>query len=143
MVVVLMPARLDTVIFIVDVPEPGAAIDEGLKVTVTPDATPVADNAIDELNPPETVVVISTLPERPRFTVSEVGEALMLKSGLPAAVTVRETVVVLVSPPPVPVTVIVYVPVVVPAATDMFIVDVPDPGAAIEAGTKLTVTPLG
>ncbi len=92
MVDVLTVARLDTVILIVDFPEPGAAIDEGLKVIPTPDSSPVADNAMDELKPPETAVVIVTLPERPRLTVSEVGEALMVKSGLPpAAVTVRDT----------------------------------------------------
>ena len=49
-----------TVIVIVEVPEPGAAIDEGLKLTVTPDGMPDADNAIAELKPPETVVVIVT-----------------------------------------------------------------------------------
>lgn len=89
-----MPARLDTVIVIVDFPVPGAGIDEGLKVTLTPDGAPVADNAMGELKPPEAVVVIVTLLERPRFTVSEVGEALMVKSELPGAVTVRDTVVV-------------------------------------------------
>jgi hypothetical protein len=30
-------ADLDTAIFISEVPEPGAAMDEGLKLTVTPD----------------------------------------------------------------------------------------------------------
>ena len=95
MVEVLMLPRLGTVIVIVDVPEPGAAIDEGVKVIVTPDGAPVADNAMDELKPPETFVVIVTLPECPRLTVSEVGEALMVKSGLaPAVVTVKDTVVV-------------------------------------------------
>jgi hypothetical protein len=115
-----------------------------VKVTLTPEGNPDADNAMDELKPPETLVVIVTLPELPRFTVREVGEAPMVKSGLPpAAVTVRETVVVRVRPPPLPVTVIVYVPVAVPEATAMVIVDVPDPGAAMEVGLKLTVTPLG
>ena len=138
-----MAARLDTAILIVDVPEPGAGIVEGLKVTLTPEGAPDADNETKELKPPETAVVIVTLPDLPRVTVSAVGDALMLKSGLAADVTVRETVVVRVRPPPMPVTVIVYVPVAVPEATAMVIVDVPDPGAAIEVGTKLTVTPLG
>jgi len=35
------------------------------------------------------------------------------------------------------------VPVAVLEATAMVIVDVPDPGAAMEVGLKLTVTPLG
>jgi len=139
-----MPARLDTVIVFVDFPVPGAGIDEGLKVTLTPDGAPVADNAMGELKPPEAVVVIVTLLERPRFTVSEVGEALMVKSGLaPAVVTVKDTVVVSLRPPPVPSTVIGYVPVAVDEATAKDIVDVPDPGAAIELGLKLTVTPVG
>jgi len=144
MVEVLMPARLDTVIVIVDVPEPGAAIVEGLKVILTPDGAPDADNAMDELKPPETFVVIVTPPERPRFTVIEVGEALMVKSGLaPVGVTVKVTVVVSLRPPPVPSTVIGYVPVAVDEATAKDIVDVPDPGAAIEVGLKVTVTPVG
>jgi hypothetical protein len=103
MVEVLMPARLDTKILIVDDPAPGAAIDEGLKATLTPDGSPDADNAMEELKPPETVVVIVTLPELPRFTVSELGKALMVKSGLaPAVVTVKVTVVVSIRPPPDP-----------------------------------------
>jgi len=136
-------ARLDTVILIVDVPEPGAGIVVGLKLMVTPEGAPDADNETEELKPPEPAVVIVTLPGLSGSTVSAVGDALMLKSGLAAAVTVSETVVVRVRPPPVPVTVIVYVPVAVPEATAMVIVDVPDPGAAMEVGLKLTVTPLG
>jgi hypothetical protein len=38
-------------------PEPGAAIDEGVKLDVTPDGTPVAENEMAELKPPETAVV--------------------------------------------------------------------------------------
>jgi hypothetical protein len=47
---------------IVDVPEPGAAMVFGLKVTVTLDGWPVALNEIAELKPPETVVVIVEVP---------------------------------------------------------------------------------
>jgi len=43
--------------FISDVPEPGAAIEDGLKLMVTPAGCPVALSAIAELKPPETVVV--------------------------------------------------------------------------------------
>ena len=53
------------------------------------------------------------------------------------------TVVVCVMPPPVPVTVIVYVPVAVVEATVMVMVEVPEPGAVMDAGLKLTVTPVG
>ena len=44
------------------VPEPGAAIDAGLKLDVTPEGTPVADKATAELNPPETAVVTVAYP---------------------------------------------------------------------------------
>jgi len=143
MVYVPVAARLDTVILIVDVPDPGAGIVVGLKLMVTPEGAPAADNETEELKPPEPAVVIVTLLDLPGLTVSAVGDALMVKSGLAADVTVSETGVVRVKPPPVPVTVIVYVPVAVPEATAMVIVDVPDPGAAREEGLKLTVTPLG
>jgi hypothetical protein len=102
---VLAPWR--TVIVIDEVPEPGAAIDEGLKLTVTPDGMPDADNAIAELRPPETVVVIVEVPELPQARPSEAGDALTVKSPpLPTGATFRETVVVWVAPPLVPVMVI-------------------------------------
>lgn len=50
---------------IMDVPDPGAAIVAGLKLTVTPVAPmgrTVADSAIAELNEPEMAVVIVDLP---------------------------------------------------------------------------------
>jgi len=90
---------------ILDVPLPGAAMGVGLKLTVAPLPCPDADKAIAELKPPETVVIIVELPELPRDTVSEVGDAETAKFG--GAATVSDTVVVLVTPPPVPVTVIV------------------------------------
>jgi hypothetical protein len=45
----------------VEVPDPGAAIEVGLKVTVTPVGCPLAERAIEELKPPATVVVIVEL----------------------------------------------------------------------------------
>ena len=96
-----------TAIVIVDVPEPGAAMDVGLKLTVTPVGWPLADKAIAELKPPETVVVTVEVPLLPCTTETEVGEAEMVKAGLAAEVTVSETVVVCVMLSPVPVTVIV------------------------------------
>ena len=98
-------ALLPAAIVIVEVPEPGAATVAGLKLTVTPRGWPEADSAIDELKPFNAVVVIVEVPEVRRATVTAL-EALMLKSA-PAVDTVRETVVVCVTPPPVPVTVIV------------------------------------
>src|SRR5271165_3132458 len=100
----------------VDVPEPGAAMDVGLKLTVTPEGWPLAVKPIAELKPPETVVVMVELPLLPCNTETEVGEAEMVKLGVAWAVTVRETEVVSVVLPEVPVTVMLYVPVAVEAA---------------------------
>ena len=49
----------------VELPVPGAAIELGLKLAVTPAGRPEADNAIEELKPPVTVVEIALLPELP------------------------------------------------------------------------------
>ncbi len=145
MVMVWVPvlALLLAVNVTVDVPEPGAAIDVGLKLTVTPDGWPDADKATAELKPPETVVVIFDVPLLPSATETELGEAEMVKLGVGAAVTVSLTVDVCVTPPPVPVTVIVYVPVAVVEATAKLSVDVPEPGAAMGLGLKVAVTPVG
>ena len=107
-VIVLVPvlAFLPTVIVMADDPVPGAAMGFALKLTVTRLPCPEADNEIAELKPFKAVVLIFEVPELPRATVSEAGEALMLKSGV-TPVTVRETVVVCVIPPPTPVTVMV------------------------------------
>ena len=85
-----MPA----VTFIVDVPEPGAAIVEGVKLIATRDGCPDADKETAESKPPETAVVIVETPADPGATLIAVGDALMLKLELPAAVTVRDTEVV-------------------------------------------------
>lgn len=108
MVIVRLPvlARLLTVTVIFEVPEPGAAMELGLKLTVTPLPSPEADREIEELKPPETAVVIVEVPELLLATVIDVGEALMVKLGL-VPVTVRETVVVSVVLPEVPLTVMV------------------------------------
>jgi hypothetical protein len=47
-----------------DVPEP--VMDVGLKLPVTPDGMPVADNDTAELNPPEPVMVTTPYPLWPR-----------------------------------------------------------------------------
>jgi len=49
-------------IVIVDDPFPGAAIGFGLKLTVLPVGTPLADSVIGLLNPLSIVVVIVELP---------------------------------------------------------------------------------
>jgi hypothetical protein len=66
---------------IVELPAP-PAIDVGLKLTVTPLGAPVADNEIAELNPPMLVVVIVDVPELPVATLTAVGEADTVKSGV-------------------------------------------------------------
>ena len=65
----------------------------------------------------------------------------MVKLG--AAVMVSVTVVLCCTPPPLPVTVMGYVPTGVLAPTVMVIVDVPDPGAGMGLGLKPTVVPVG
>lgn len=108
-VMVLVPtlALLPTVIVMVDDPVPGAGMGFGLKLMETRPPWPEADNEIAELKPFKAVVLIVERPELPRATVSEDGEALIVKSGACELVTVRETVVVCVIPPPIPVTVMV------------------------------------
>ena len=69
-----------TVIVIVELPAPGAGIEFGLKLTVVPDGTPAADRVIELLKPPLMVVVIVELPWFPCYTVTEVGEAEIVKS---------------------------------------------------------------
>jgi hypothetical protein len=59
------------------------------------------------------------------------------------AVTVNVTVVLCCTPPPLPVTVMGYVPVGVLEETVIVMVEVPEPGAGIGLGLKPTVTPLG
>ena len=100
-----MAVDAPTAIVIVDDPEPGAAIDVGLKPTVTPLGWPVADNPIAESNPPETAEVIVDVPWEPGATETEPGEGEMLKVAV--EVTVKVTVAVCVMPPPAPLTVIV------------------------------------
>jgi len=78
----------------------------------------------------------------PRVRVTEPGLTLLIAM-LEGAVTVRLTVAVCVMPPPAPVTVIVYVPVAVDEATAKVMVEVPEPGAVMDVGLKLTVTPVG
>jgi hypothetical protein len=80
-----------TVAFKVDFPLP--AIELGLKLMVVPLPCPDADNAIDEMLPWVTVVVIVDEPEAPLATLKDVGLAPIVKLD-GAAVTVRLTVVV-------------------------------------------------
>ena len=87
----------------VDVPEPGAAMEVGLKVTVTPEGCPLAESAMAELKPPETAVVTVHVPVLPATTETEVGEADIVNCS--RADSQRDGRG-LSHPPPVPVTVI-------------------------------------
>ena len=89
------------------VPDPGAARDDGLKLEVTPEGTPVAEKETAELNPPETLVVTVAYPLCPWSRYPEVGETEMVNEPVPVEVTVSVTEVVDVVLPEVPVTVIV------------------------------------
>ena len=104
MVTVRVPvvARRLVVIFMVEVPAP--VMELGLKLMVTPLPSPEADKEIAESKPPVTAVVMVTLAELLRSRLTEVGEALIEKPA-DEEVTVRETVVVSVVLPEVPVTV--------------------------------------
>jgi hypothetical protein len=110
-----------------------------LKFTVTPAGAPLEVSVTAELNPFSVVVVTVEVPIVPCAALTSV--PLMVKSG--GGVTVRLTVVVCIVPPLVPVMVIVYVPVAVLESTVNVAVEVPLPGAAIDAGLKPTVTPAG
>lgn len=138
MVRVPVVARRFTVIVMVDDPAP--VIEAGLNPIVTRLPCPDADSPMEEWNPPVTAVLTVTLPELFRRTVIVLGLVLMEKPAV-VLVTVRLTVVVCVWPPPVPVTVRVYVPGAVVAPTEMFIVDEPLP--VIDDGLNPTVTPAG
>src|SRR4051794_12898787 len=96
-----------------------------------------------ELKPPETAVEIVELPAAPLAIEIELGDAERVKLGVGTLVMVRLTVVVWVTLPPVPVMVIVEVPRVAVEATVKVSVELPEPGAAVEAGLKEAVTPEG
>jgi hypothetical protein len=79
---------------------------------VTPVGRPLALNVVAELKPPVLVMVMVLVPFAPWVTVTDAGEAPMVKFGVAVALTVSATVVVAVRLPEVPVIVTVDVPVV-------------------------------
>ena len=81
-------------------PEPGAGMVCGLKLTIVPDGMPNADRLMAPLKPPAIVEVMVELPWFPCSTISEAGEADKVKLG--AAETVSVTVTVRCRPPPLP-----------------------------------------
>ena len=122
---------------------PGVPTEAGLKLAVTPEGRPEADNETVELKPPSAEVETVTPAELPCVTETLEGARLKVKSGGCAAVTVTAIVVVCVTPPPVAVTVTLKVPAAEILLAEIVIVELPLPGAAIEAGLKLAVTPEG
>lgn len=107
MVILWFPtnAFLLTFTVIVELPEPGAAMELGLKVTVCRPPSPVADKEIAESKPPDTRVVIVEVPEPGLATLIVAGDALRVNPSDDAPLTVSDTVAVSVVPPDVPLTV--------------------------------------
>ena len=66
----------------VELPLPGAAIELGLKLAVTPAGKPEALNETAELKPPVVEVEMEVLPEEPWVTDRLVGEAPRVKSAV-------------------------------------------------------------
>jgi metal-sulfur cluster biosynthetic enzyme len=126
-----------------ELPLPGAAMDVGLKLAVSPEDNPEAESDTAELNPPFTAMETVVLPELPCATDKLGGETLRVKSGAVVAFTVSGTVSVCDIPPPLPVTVTFAVPVVAVLLAENVTVEFPFPGAPIEVGLKLAVTPVG
>ena len=96
MVMVWVPvrARRLTVNVRFDAPEPGAAMEVGLKLAVTPEGRPDTDRETAESKLPEMVEVMEVEPELLWSTVSELGEALREKLAPAGGVIVRLMVVV-------------------------------------------------
>jgi hypothetical protein len=101
-----MPIAVDvpTVSVRMELPDPGDAIDAGLKAAVVPVGSPEAVSATADLKLPEIAVVMELVPLAPRATVTRVAEAEIVNE--PGAVTFSVTDEVCVTPPPVAVTVI-------------------------------------
>ena len=75
-------ARLLAEIVRVELPLPGAAMELGLKLAVTPDGIPDAESETAELNPPLVVTDIVALVELPWFRLNDAGEAETMKSAV-------------------------------------------------------------
>jgi uncharacterized membrane protein YccF (DUF307 family) len=73
-------ATLLAEIVTVELPLPGAAMELGLKLAVTPVGKPEADRDTAELKPPVMVVETVLLAELPWFMLIAAGDALTMKS---------------------------------------------------------------
>lgn len=65
----------------VDEPDPGDAIEAGLKLTVTPVGWPLADRATADPKPFRALVVMVVVPLLPGSTETDEGEAEIVKVG--------------------------------------------------------------
>lgn len=141
MVVVPVAAVAEAVNVRVEVTLPfaGGVTGFGEKPAVTPLGKPEALSVVAELKLSWLVMVIVLVPLLPWVMVRELGEALMVKFGVPLGFTVRASVVVACRLPEVPVIVTVAVPVVAVALAVRF-------NALVEVvgfGLNCAVTPLG
>lgn len=120
-------------------PLPGAAMAVGAKLAVTPVGSPVIENAIAALNPLPPLVVKVICTDLPGATLA----LEVLGDNVKVAKTVKLTVWVLVTPPPVADTVREETPGAAVEPAERVSMLLPFPGAAIVVGKKLAVTPLG
>src|SRR5438067_1042250 len=93
---------VEVLIFMLEEPGPGAGMVFGLKLTGTRKGWPDALSEIGELKPPYAVLSMVIVVEDPGATITELGVNLIEKVG-----RVTYTFVVWVTPPPVPVTIMV------------------------------------
>src|SRR5271157_210181 len=132
-----------TVMVMVELPEPGAGIVLGLKLTVMPAGRPEADRLMSPLKPLVASIVMVETPCVPCTMLSRVGAAESAKFGCPCAVIVRVNVAVCLIPPPEALMVMGKVPNRARFSAVMVMVAMPAPGAGMVLGLKLTDTPKG
>ncbi len=138
-VMVTVTAPVVAVLLAVSVKVLVAVAGFGLKDAVTPLGKPEADKLTLPLKPFCGVTVIVLVPLAPCVMVKLLGEAESVKFGVGIGFTVRETVVVLVRLPEVPVMVTAAVPVVAVVLT----VSVKVLVLVVLLGLKDALTPLG
>ena len=122
-------------------PLPGEAMVAGEKLAVTPVGSPVIVNETAELKPGARAGGNVTGVEAPGVTLAPV--VLEVRVKLEAGRTVRRKARVLVVPPPTAAKVNVDSPAAAAELTARVNLLLPVPGAAMLAGARLAVTPLG